>query len=294
MDKERQLVLRDRPQDPTKNIRLYYVPNIIVDITTKQKTSFLQVGLTDINYKGLFCNRGYFQANSQLVGMEARIDYRNLHLVKFEPLLETAKFEVNMEKYVMNKNENSKIKVLSRSEKDVNTKDYRKGLSVNLSTAFFHTFKELEIKYELANEDMDLWSEKCFNLTTKNTKVYEIMLKKNIKENIDWMADKSLFVTHQPNIDLKNFFGKEFVVDNKNELGKKKTKRVEMLDRRFHIEGLKVFLYHSFLEAKTKLKNTIYRTPFSLVNLVSEKVIVELDFKQTHHKQHPHSWKHRL
>jgi len=69
---------------------------------------------------------------------------------------------------------------------------------------------------------------------------------------------------------LKNFFGKKFVIDNKNEINKKKAKRKnEMKIKHFHIEGLRVFLYHSFIESSTKLKKIIYRTPFRFLNYVS-------------------------
>jgi hypothetical protein len=109
------------------------------------------------------------------------------------------------------------------------------------------------------------------------------------------MHKEYLFQPQPSNIELKNFFGKEFVVDNKSEANKKKSKRFETLEKRFHYEGLKIFVYHSFLEAKTKLKNIVYRTPFGLINLVSEKIIVELNFKIK--RQKPSSdvkWNHNL
>lgn len=50
------------------------------------------------------------------------------------------------------------MRVKSRAEKEENSRDYLKGVSLNLSTSFFHTLKELEIKYQLANEDLEIWS----------------------------------------------------------------------------------------------------------------------------------------
>ena len=107
---------------------------------------------------------------------------------------------------------------------------------------------------------------------------------------MDWLSNTSLFQPH-PDIELNNFFGKKFVVDNKNDINKKKSKRYEKLEERFHIEGLRVFLYHSFLEAKTKLKNILYRTPFSLLNIVNDKVHLRLKFKSHFHKE---KWEHIL
>ena len=50
--------------------------------------------------------------------------------------------------------QNDSLKVISKSEKDKNSNDYKGGLCVNLTTAFFHTYKELQLKYLLENEDL--------------------------------------------------------------------------------------------------------------------------------------------
>jgi len=73
---------------------------------------------------------------------------------------------------------------------------------------------------------MEFWSEKCFDLTTKNTEVYEVMLRKNDDSRVDWMHREYLFQSQPSNIELKNFFGKQFVIDNKSETSKKKSKRL--------------------------------------------------------------------
>ena len=117
------------------------------------------------------------------------------------------------------------------------------------------------------------------------------MLNKNKEECFDWL-DRDLFQPHPNNIELKNFFGKHFIVD-RNDLGRKTSRRLELLSKRFYIEGLRIFLYHAFLEPKTKLKNIIYRTPFSLVNFVSEKATIRLDFKLKIN-QKSNEWSHNL
>ncbi len=71
------------------------------------------------------------------------------------------------------------MKLYSKAEKDPEAKDYRKGLSVNLSTALYHTLKQLQLKYELGNAFIQKWEDKCFNLSTKDTSAYNIMLKRN-------------------------------------------------------------------------------------------------------------------
>lgn len=47
--------------------------------------------------------------------------------------------------------------------------------------------------------------------------------------------------------ELKNFFGRRFKVEDLTELTKKKGKRSHVAKNKFHIEGLKIFLYHSYL-----------------------------------------------
>ena len=79
------------------------------------------------------------------------------------------------------------MKLYSKGENDPEAKDYRKGLSVNLSTALYHTIKQLHLKYELGNAFIQKWEDKCFNLSTNDTSAYNIMLKRN--EN---MAEGSL------------------------------------------------------------------------------------------------------
>jgi hypothetical protein len=78
--------------------------------------------------------------------------------VKFEPFLEPAIFHVSIENYVRYNSQINKLKFVSKAQKDENAKDYIRGLSLNMSTALFHTYKELELKYQLANEDMEFWS----------------------------------------------------------------------------------------------------------------------------------------
>jgi len=59
-----------------------------IDVETKIKTSYIRIYLNDIYYKILQCMRGpKLQANNQLIDMQANIDYLNLNIVKFEPLL---------------------------------------------------------------------------------------------------------------------------------------------------------------------------------------------------------------
>ncbi len=50
--------------------------------------------------------------------------------------------------------QNDSLKVISKSQKEKNLNDYKGGLCVNLTTAFFHTYKELQLKYLLENEDL--------------------------------------------------------------------------------------------------------------------------------------------
>lgn len=47
------------------------------------------------------------------------------------------------------------------------------------------------------------------------------------------------------------------------------------MKNRFHIEGLRVFLYHSYLEARSKLKFITYRTPFRIFNITSHKIHIK-------------------
>lgn len=72
--------------------------------------------------------------------------------------------------------------------------------------------------------------------------------------------------------ELKNFFGRQFKVNDLTEISKKKGKRSQIAKNKFHIEGLKVFLYHSYLEPSSQLKFITYRTPFRLYNITPYKI----------------------
>jgi hypothetical protein len=55
----------------------------------------------EIDYKTLGCHKGDLKASSQTIKLEASIDYLNLNLTKFEPLLEPFVFDISMENYVI-------------------------------------------------------------------------------------------------------------------------------------------------------------------------------------------------
>jgi hypothetical protein len=53
--------LKHRPEkkkeEPSKTIKIYFVPEIVIDIETKLKTSFLKTHLKQVDYKMLQCNK---------------------------------------------------------------------------------------------------------------------------------------------------------------------------------------------------------------------------------------------
>ena len=93
-----------------------------------------------------------------------------MKLAKFEPFLEPWKFKLSQ---VVNKREEvvgSNLKLSSDFDDwNLNGK-YINDMNVNISTAFFHTVKELQIKYE--QEDMDE-EEICFDLTSSTDSDYK-------------------------------------------------------------------------------------------------------------------------
>jgi hypothetical protein len=52
-----------------------------------------------------------------------------------------------IENYKIQDNENKYMKIYSKAKKDPESKDYKKGLGLNLSTALYHNIKELQLKY---------------------------------------------------------------------------------------------------------------------------------------------------
>jgi hypothetical protein len=101
-----------------------------------------------------------------------------------------------------------------------------------------------------------------------------MQMKKQVEEGD---PDSEAFVRRFPE-DLKNFFGRQFKLEDVNEVSKKKSNRSQILKNRFHLEGLKAFLYHSYLQPRTKLKYITYRTPFRIFNVTPNKIMLKFRF----------------
>ena len=225
-------------------VKQYFIPKVQVSVETKETVSFMKLFLEATHLKSREMAKEQCQAKNQTIDLDAYVEYWNLNLGKFEPFLERCSFVVQQQHLKQESCENTKLRVITKSEKDRNSYDYRNGLCLNLTTAFFHTYKELELKYILENEKLEVSNEICYDLTRKGTEAYEYMaMRKQLDRD---NCDSDSFVKRFPE-ELKNFFGRQFRLEDLTELSKKKSKRNQVLKSRFHVEGLKVFLYHSYL-----------------------------------------------